>query len=101
VSISSRLLVSAICLLAPAVARSADTDTVQEYAAKCDMTIGVTVRDFVCDNGTDVPMTNPEQHPLPGGARSNPREALHVRSPQRAQLGVRSRQPVPGAGRQR
>jgi hypothetical protein len=65
VSISSRLLVSAICLLAPAVARSADTDTVQEYAAKCDMAIGVTVRDFVCDNGTDVPMTNPSNTRCP------------------------------------
>jgi hypothetical protein len=99
VTTSSRLLVCAICLAAPAVARSADTDTVREYAAKCDMAIGVTVRDFVCDNGRDVPVTNPEQHPLPGGRR--PRQALHLRSPQRSQLGVRSRQPVPGAERQR
>jgi hypothetical protein len=65
VTISSRLLVCAICLAAPAVARSADTDTVQEYAAKCDMAIGVTVRDFVCDNGTDVPMTTPSNTRCP------------------------------------
>jgi hypothetical protein len=99
VTISSRLLVCAICLAAPAVAGSADTDTVQEYAAKCDMAIGVTVRDFVCDNGTDVPMTTPSNTRCPvEDGRDKP---LHLRSPQRTQLGVRSRQPVPGARRQR
>jgi len=36
----------------------AASDTLPEFAAKCDAAIGVTVPDFVCDNGTLVPTTN-------------------------------------------
>lgn len=34
------------------------TDTLPQYAAKCDAAIGITVPDFVCGNGTVVPTTN-------------------------------------------
>jgi len=34
------------------------TDTLPQYAAKCDAAIGITVPDFNCDNGTLVPTTN-------------------------------------------
>ncbi|HYO52125.1 hypothetical protein [Archangium sp.] len=37
---------------------SALSDTLQEYAAKCDAAIGVTVPDFNCDSGVVVPTTN-------------------------------------------
>ncbi|WNG30184.1 hypothetical protein F0U62_43865 [Cystobacter fuscus] len=45
---------------APVLAQrtAALSDTLQTYAQKCDAAIGVTVPDFVCDSGTDVPMTN-------------------------------------------
>jgi hypothetical protein len=34
------------------------SDTLEEYASKCDREIGVTVPDFVCDDGTLVPTTH-------------------------------------------
>jgi Bacterial tandem repeat domain 1 len=40
-----------------AVAASA-SDTLEQYAQKCDQAIGVTVPDFDCDQGTEVPITN-------------------------------------------
>jgi polyglycine hydrolase-like protein len=33
-------------------------DTLEDFARKCDQAIGVTVPDFVCDNGTVVPTTH-------------------------------------------
>ena len=36
----------------------AGSDTLEQYAAKCDAAIGATVPDFVCDSGTLVPTTN-------------------------------------------
>src|SRR5262245_33681282 len=35
------------------------SDTLEQYAAKCDQAIGLTVPDFNCEDGTPVPMTNP------------------------------------------
>src|SRR5215472_2254158 len=67
-TLSSRLLIVAMCLAAPAAVRGADTDTVKDYAAKCDMAIGITVPDFVCDNGVEVPVTHPSDRcPSKGG----------------------------------
>src|SRR5215470_14712598 len=72
-TLSSRLLIVAMCLATPAAVRGADTDTVQDYAAKCDMAIGVTVPDFICDNGVEVPVTNPiGSCPVDGGPRTKP-----------------------------
>ena len=34
------------------------SDTLEGYAAKCDLAIGVTVPDFDCDAGTEVPISN-------------------------------------------
>ena len=34
------------------------SDTLEGYAAKCDLATGVTVPDFDCDAGTEVPITN-------------------------------------------
>ena len=39
-------------------AGSPSAETLESYAQKCDAAVGVTVPDFVCDNGTEVPMTN-------------------------------------------
>ena len=36
----------------------ASAETLQEYSAACDLAIGVTVPDFVCDEGTIIPTTN-------------------------------------------
>lgn len=33
-------------------------EILEQYAQKCDAAIGATVPDFVCDNGTEVPMTH-------------------------------------------
>src|SRR3984957_21318555 len=38
-----------------APAAPANADELQDYAAQCDKAIGVTVPDFDCDAGTDVP----------------------------------------------
>ncbi len=42
--------------MAPSLARV--SDTLQQYAARCDAVIGVTVPDFNCDDGTTVPTTH-------------------------------------------
>ena len=34
------------------------SDTLEEYAQKCDAAIGATVPDFDCDAGTEVPTTH-------------------------------------------
>jgi hypothetical protein len=39
-------------------ALSSDPDALQQYAQECDQAIGVTVPDFDCDAGTEVPTTN-------------------------------------------
>ena len=50
-----RLVVMTILLAGSTMAR---TETLQEYAQKCDRAIGATVPDFNCDNGTLVPTTH-------------------------------------------
>jgi hypothetical protein len=37
----------------------AAADALQQYAQQCDQAVGVTVPDFSCDAGTEVPMTHP------------------------------------------
>jgi hypothetical protein len=51
------LLIVAAWLAAPTLARGAET--LQSYAQKCDLAVGMTVPDFSCDNGTLVPDTHP------------------------------------------
>lgn len=38
-------------------------ETLEDYAKQCDAAIGVTVPDFVCDDGTEVPDTHPTSTP--------------------------------------
>ncbi len=49
---------AALILLATPVAGRAD-DSLQTYAQRCDAAIGVTVPNFSCDAGTEVPDTHP------------------------------------------
>src|SRR3954463_2367820 len=45
--------------LAPVAAQSsALTDSLEAYSQKCNQATGTTVPDFVCDSGTEVPVTN-------------------------------------------
>lgn len=53
----SALLMS-LCF-ATAFSITARAETLEVYAQKCDQAIGVTVPDFICDNGTEVPDTHP------------------------------------------
>jgi hypothetical protein len=50
-----RLIALAILLAGSTMAR---TETLEEYAQKCDRAIGATVPDFNCDSGTLVPTTH-------------------------------------------
>ncbi|MDH4153811.1 MAG: hemopexin repeat-containing protein [Nitrospira sp.] len=42
-------------------------DTLKEYAQKCDEAIGLSVEDFSCDSGTEVPDTHPSSIPVKYG----------------------------------
>lgn len=54
----SALLMS-ICLVAALPFTARASDTLEQYAAKCDQAVGVTIPDFDCDAGTEVPDTHP------------------------------------------
>lgn len=57
-----------LCLaLAWASAASAG-DTLREYALKCEEATGLSVQDFNCDSGTEVPDTHPSSTPAKYGA---------------------------------
>jgi hypothetical protein len=43
-------------------------DTLKEYALKCDEAIGLSVEEFSCDSGTEVPDTHPSSTPAKYGA---------------------------------
>lgn len=45
-------------------------DALQDYALQCDEATGVTVTDFNCDNGTEVPDTHPTSTPPRYGDRT-------------------------------
>jgi hypothetical protein len=47
--------IAGITLLALAHSRNSQAESLKEYAAKCDQSIGITVPDFSCDAGTEVP----------------------------------------------
>ena len=62
----------AVCLigcaaLVPGAARA--SDTLVDYAKKCDAAIGATVPDFDCDAGTEVPETNTNGQPYGWGRK--------------------------------
>lgn len=48
-----------LCLLVAASTSAYAGEALEDFAKKCDLAIGPTVHDFVCDNGTEVPYTHP------------------------------------------
>jgi hypothetical protein len=57
------LMVSALMASALPTGQAARADALQTYAQQCDEAIGISVPDFDCDAGTDVPVTNPVPGP--------------------------------------
>src|SRR5215472_7387091 len=58
--LQARLLAAWICALWIFIGASTSAygETLEAYSRTCDLAIGVTVPDFVCDNGTEVPATH-------------------------------------------
>jgi hypothetical protein len=55
----STFFIMSFCIATALSFSARASDTMEQYAQKCDQAIGVTVPDFVCDAGTLVPDTHP------------------------------------------
>ncbi|MEJ2755502.1 MAG: hypothetical protein P8104_06650, partial [Gammaproteobacteria bacterium] len=54
----NKLYLLLIGVLLPLLYQDAFAESLEDFALKCDTEIGVSVPDFICDNGSKVPTTN-------------------------------------------